>query len=50
MIIRIQCFYPVYKREDLIARDLTRSGKTVGFGLAKVEYLRKNKLFCTGKV
>lgn len=40
----------MYQREDLIARDLTGSGKTVAFGLPIVEYLRKNKLFKTGCV
>jgi superfamily II DNA/RNA helicase len=28
-------------REDLIARDLTGSGKTFAFGLPTVEYLRR---------
>jgi superfamily II DNA/RNA helicase len=48
--IQQHCFYPVYNREDLIARDLTGSGKTVAFGLPTIEYLRKNKMFGTGKV
>lgn len=34
----------------MIARDLTGSGKTFAFALPIVEYLRKNKLFKTGKV
>ena len=38
-------FRNVYNREDLIVRDLTGSGKTLGFALPIVEYLRKNKLF-----
>lgn len=38
------------KREDLIIRDLTGSGKTLGFALPLVEYLRKNKCFGTGKI
>ena len=48
--IQQHCFYPVYNREDLIARDLTGSGKTVAFGLPTIEYLRKNNLLGTGKV
>lgn len=42
--IQQHCFYPIYNREDLIARDLTGSGKTLGFALPLVEYLRKNNL------
>ena len=38
-------FGNVYNREDLIVRDLTGSGKTLGFGLPLVEWLRANKLF-----
>lgn len=48
--IQYNCFYPIFKREDIIARDLTGSGKTIAFGLPTVEYLRNNKLFKTGKV
>ena len=44
------CFYPIYNREDLIARDLTGSGKTLAFGLPIVEYLRKNKLLGTRRI
>ena len=43
-------FGNVYNREDLIVRDLTGSGKTLGFSLPTVEYLRANKLFGTGKI
>jgi len=32
-------------REDLIVRDLTGSGKTLGFCLPMVEMLRREKLF-----
>ena len=39
--IQYNCFYPVYNREDMIARDLTGSGKTLAFGLPIIEYLRK---------
>jgi superfamily II DNA/RNA helicase len=42
--IQQHCFYPIYNREDLIARDLTGSGKTLAFCLPFVEYLRKNRL------
>ena len=41
-------FRNFYNREDLIVRDLTGSGKTLGFSLPMVEYLRANKLFGTG--
>lgn len=34
----------------MIARDLTGSGKTIGFGLPIIEYLRKNKLLRSGKL
>jgi len=34
----------------VIARDLTGSGKTIGFGLPIIEYLRKNKLLRSGKL
>ena len=40
----------MYKREHLIARDLTGSGKTFAFALPVIEYLRNNKLFKTGYV
>ena len=43
-------FRNVYNREDLMVRDLTGSGKTLGFTLPLVEYLRKNKLFGTGAI
>lgn len=33
----------------MIARDLTGSGKTLGFALPIVEYLRKNRLFGSGR-
>lgn len=48
--IQQHCFAPIYNREDLIARDLTGSGKTFAFGLPLIEYLRKKNLFGTGKV
>ena len=40
-------FNNVYNREDLIVRDLTGSGKTLGFSLPIVEYLRAKKCFGT---
>lgn len=43
-------FRNVINREDLIVRDLTGSGKTLGFSLPTIEYLRANKLFGTGKI
>lgn len=48
--IQQECFYPIYQREDIIARDLTGSGKTIAFGLPTVEYLRRNKFLGTRKV
>lgn len=39
--IQQHCFRPIYNREDIIARDLTGSGKTLGFALPIVEFLRK---------
>ena len=34
----------MYHREDVIARDLTGSGKTIAFGLPMIEYMRRHKL------
>lgn len=48
--IQQNCFYPIYNREDIIARDLTGSGKTLGYALPIVEYLRKEKLLGSRKV
>jgi len=36
-------FYPIYNKEDIIARDLTGSGKTLAFCLPLTEDLRKQK-------
>jgi superfamily II DNA/RNA helicase len=47
--IQQHCFYPVFNREDMIARDLTGSGKTFAFGLPVIQYLRKNNLMKTGR-
>lgn len=38
--IQQHCFYPIYQRYDVVARDLTGSGKTFAFGLPLIEYLR----------
>jgi hypothetical protein len=43
-------FYPIYNREDVIARDLTGSGKTLAFALPVTEYLRKNHLLGNRKI
>lgn len=43
-------FRNIYNREDLIVRDLTGSGKTLGFCLPTVEYLRANRLFGTRQI
>ena len=48
--IQQHSFYPVYTREDLIARDLPGSGKPFAFGLPTVEYLRSHKRLGTRKV
>lgn len=48
--IQQHSFYPIYNREDVISRDLTGSGKTLGFGLPLIEGLRKNKLLGMRKI
>lgn len=48
--IQQHSFYPIYNREDVISRDLTGSGKTLGFGLPLIENLRKNKLLGMRKI
>ncbi len=48
--VQYTTFYNVYNEEDLIVRDLTGSGKTLGFSLPLVERLREQKLFGTGHV
>lgn len=47
--VQSKTFASIWKRTDLMVRDLTGSGKTLGFALPTVEYLRKNKLLGTGK-
>ena len=39
----------VMNKEDLMVRDLTGSGKTLGFCLPMVEIFRKERLFGGGK-
>ena len=48
--VQYSSFNHIWNRKDLIVRDLTGSGKTLGFALPTVEYLRKNKLFGTRKI
>ena len=48
--IQQHCFGPVFKREDLVARDLTGSGKTFAFGIPMIEFLRKKQLIGTRRV
>lgn len=48
--IQQHSFYPIYNREDVIARDLTGSGKTLAFCLPTTEYLRKNNLLGTRRI
>lgn len=47
--VQYESFNTIFNRKDLIVRDLTGSGKTLGFSLPMVEYLRKHKCFGTGK-
>jgi len=44
------CFYPIFNREDIIARDLTGSGKTLGFALPVTEFLRREKTLGSRKI
>lgn len=47
--VQYSTFNQIYDRKDMIVRDLTGSGKTLGFSLPLVEYLRANDLFQTKK-
>lgn len=47
--VQYMTFDRVIKREDLMVRDLTGSGKTLGFCLPIVETCRKERLFGGGK-
>jgi len=48
--IQQACIGPIFDRHDVIARDLTGSGKTMAFGIGIIEYLRKNNFLKTGKL
>ena len=48
--IQQHCFYPIYNREDVIARDLTGSGKTLAFALPITEYMRKHQILGSRKI
>lgn len=48
--VQYESFKHVWSRKDLIVRDLTGSGKTLGFSLPLVEWLRKNKTLGSGKI
>ena len=42
-------FNRIYNKEDMIVRDLTGSGKTLGFCLPMVQRLRSEQLFGRGR-
>lgn len=48
--VQIGSFRHIWKRKDLIVRDLTGSGKTLGFALPMIEFLRKCKTLGNGKI
>ena len=48
--IQQHSFYPIYNREDVIARDLTGSGKTLAFCLPTTEWLRKNRFLGSRRI
>ena len=48
--IQQHTFYPIFNREDVIARDLTGSGKTLAFALPVTEFLRKNQILGSRKI
>ena len=48
--VQSMTFRTIWNRKDVIVRDLTGSGKTLGFSLPMVEYFRKNKSFGRGKI
>lgn len=47
--VQYMTYERILKREDLMVRDLTGSGKTLGFCLPIVEICRKERLFGGGK-
>jgi superfamily II DNA/RNA helicase len=48
--VQFESFRLIWNRKDLIVRDLTGSGKTLGFSLPLVELLRKNKTLGSGRI
>jgi len=48
--VQVGSFRHVMSRKDLIVRDLTGSGKTLGYALPMIEHLRKSKTLGTGKI
>lgn len=48
--IQYESFDFLYKRGDLMGRDLTGSGKTMAFALPMLEYFRKHKCFGSKKI
>jgi len=47
--VQYMTYNRIFKREDLMVRDLTGSGKTLGFCLPMLEMFRKERLFGGGK-
>ena len=43
--VQYSTFRRIYNKDDMIVRDLTGSGKTLGFCLPMVELFRKERLF-----
>ena len=48
--IQQHSFYPIFNREDVIARDLTGSGKTLAFCIPVTEWMRKHKFLGTRRI
>ena len=48
--VQFESFRTIWNRKDLICRDLTGSGKTLGFALPMIEQWRKMKLLGQGKI
>lgn len=46
--VQYETFEHIYKGKDLIARDRTGSGKTMGFSLPVIERFRKEEMFKDG--
>ena len=47
--VQYETFNKIYNKEDVLVRDLTGSGKTLGFCLPMVQRLRTERLFGSGK-